>query len=77
MVSNHDAGIEDLYVPFKDNATGNIVWMPNPNAGMELPETYGTFHLGRSELYHKQLNSRQRVREWNEGKSKRIPMKYY
>lgn len=41
----------ELYIQVRDNSNkGRIIWLPNPNLGIEMPETLGAFYWAGSKL---------------------------
>lgn len=62
---NHkqDQQIPDLYVPYRDNKSGETVYLPNPDAGVEMPETIGAYYWGASKNY--QETGRQKNLDYN------------
>ena len=64
---NHkqDPQIPNLYVPYKDNQTGQTVYLPNPEAGVEMPETIGAYYWGAAKNYQET------------GKQKNLDYNYY
>lgn len=48
----------NLYVPYLDNRTGKTVYLPNPDAGIEMPETVGAGYFIDGKMYQVEQDSK-------------------
>lgn len=48
--------IPNLYIPVKNNRTGETVYLPNPDLGIEMPETLGAVYWAGGKLMDSRTN---------------------
>lgn len=51
MNAQQDSDIANLYTPFKDNKTGETIWLVNPETGLDAPELLGAAYWGQAKSY--------------------------
>lgn len=57
------APIPNMYLRVRNNLTGEEVWMPNPDLGMEMPESLGAVYWARGKAYDSNGNPLQTSQE--------------
>jgi len=55
MNAQKDSEIADLYTPYRDNKTGETIWLVNPDTGLEAPEILGAAYWGQAKSYQSGL----------------------
>jgi hypothetical protein len=48
---NQQKELPPLYIQAQDPITGEVIWLPNNELGIEMPETIGAGYWGKSKIY--------------------------
>ena len=63
QVMETQEGVPHLYRRWYDNLTGEYVWLPNTEAGVEMPETVGAGYWAKAKYHDPDVKKLRRIQE--------------